>query len=203
MRLAISLTAMLLIVGAAPEVRADTIFDNLSSDTTYASNNGWLVAGPVGNPIGPFESDHSETFVAGITASLSQVLIAMWQVDSAPSAAFDLSLTDSSNNVLEAWSGVTAPLQGATVPVVVLDSVSNALLHSGQTYTLTATPSGDGTGDGWEFVNNSLTPDLEQSGYRVLGIAASSTPEPGSLLLCGLGIVSFGGMAWMKRRSVA
>jgi hypothetical protein len=187
------MTLAVLVLTRAGSVNAEIIYDNLSA-TTYDANDGWTVSTKASGE-GEFLF-HTESFVAATTGHLSDVLIAMWSISGANT--FNLTLTDSSSTTLESWSGIAAPHLGNGIEVVTVPSVLDPLLTSGSTYTLSAVATAD-TWDAWEFSPNaSLHPSA--GGFRVEGEGGTATPEPGSLTLLGLGLASFGAIAWMNKR---
>jgi hypothetical protein len=190
MRKTIAILALILASLAQP-AKADIIYDNLKS-TTYNPLSGVFVNG---------SQSHSESFVAGTTDNLGDILVPMaFLGGSGNSPLWNLSLKDSSNNTLESWTGLTAPdVNGSPISVVDAASVLHPLLTSGDTYTLLATGNAANTDDGWD-IGNSL--HLRTAGFRVESQVA--TPEPGSMTLLCTGIAAFGGFQlrrWRRRPS--
>jgi hypothetical protein len=185
---------LVFLLGAFGNAEAAIIYDNLPLHT-YQPSNGATISGPTS---GAGTQSHSESFAAGITANLSDIEIAMWHASG--STAFTLTLTDSSNNVLESFTG-NAPSVSSSTPTVILNSILHPLLQAGQTYTLAATATGD-TLDAWEF--RSDTRVVGTSGFLVEGTAvAATTPEPASLALWSLFSLGCAVGAWRRRKTAA
>jgi hypothetical protein len=188
-----------LLLSVATRAKADIIYNNLVS-TTYMATEGATIEGANG-PFGA--TSFPARFVAGATDNLGDILLPMWSLTNPPgsSPAFNLSLTDSSNTVLESWTDLTAPTASLTGPISVVDvaSVAHPLLIIGDTYTLTASPNNVNTNDAWEQTD-SFTP--ETVGLRVL--SQTTTPEPASMTLLGTGLLAFGGFhlrRWRRHSS--
>jgi PEP-CTERM motif-containing protein len=175
---------------------ASAIYDNLAS-TTYTPVSGVAVSGSLSVP-GPFT--RSASFVAGSTQNLGDVLLPIWNVASFP-ANFNLTLTNSSNTVLESWNDLLAfPYDvPPPIPVMTIDSVLHPLLTMGSTYTLTASADNTRTYDAWSTTD---TLGKQQLGFRVDG--PTPTPEPGTLMLLSLGVVIMvAGRAFRRRLTPA
>jgi hypothetical protein len=177
-----STLALAIVLGTVAHAGAgNVIYDNLAA-TTYTPNSGDTVS-TAASVLG-FDSSHSETFTAATTDNLGAVLIAMWNVTG--DNTFDLTLTDSSSNTLETFTGIAAAPIVPGASVVTVDSVVHPLLTAGDSYTLSAVATGT-TWDAWD-----VTISLHGgSGFRVLG--ASVVPEPSSLTMLvgafvGLGV---------------
>src|SRR5690348_2238866 len=129
--------ATLVAIGCTTAAEGGVIYNNLAAES-YVPGSGPIISGPLSS-VG--EQSHSESFVAAATANLEKILIPICSVSG--TNGFNLTLTDSSNNVLESWSGLIAPLfvQDYLFNVEAV-SVSHSLLQSGHTYTLTATADG-------------------------------------------------------------
>jgi hypothetical protein len=198
MRKTIAILVVLILASIGPQAKADPIIYNNLVSTTYVAIAGYTVEG-ANEPLG--QISYSQTFVAGVTADLSDILLPMWTIGSPTSPAFNFSLTNSSNTVLESWTGLVAT-DGAgypppTISVMDVASVLHPLLTKGDTYTLTASPNNASTSDGWD-VRNSLDPGIT-SGFRVLG-EGTTTPEPATLTLLGTGLLAFGGLRLRRWR---
>ncbi len=172
---------------------AGYLFHDLVTEGEYARGNAWQV----GAGHQPYVN-----FAAAETGNVSEVLAAIWQ---SGTDSVQLTLTDSSNQVLETWSGV-APYFTTTVPVWDLVSVNHPLLISGEVYTLTASYSGNVV-VGWDYTGNSLHqayPPLYFSttysgGVDVLD--SSAVPEPSTFALLGLGALGLAVRAYQRRQS--
>jgi hypothetical protein len=185
----LSVALALILVSRAPQAKADIIYDNLAS-TTYTPSTGISIIGAnIGTP-----QSWSTTFVAGATGDLGDILLPMW--GGPPSLAFDFRIQNSSNTVLESWTGLTAvTTTGGPRPVVDVTSMVHPLLSTGDTYTLTASPNNANTDDAWD-IDNTLT--VGTVGFRVL--SQTATPEPASLSLLGTSLLAFGGFHLRRRR---
>jgi hypothetical protein len=190
MQKAIVSFVVLILTCLAPQVKAEIIADNLQSTTTYTPGEGRLVLGASDKD---GLQDVSTTFVASDTANLSDILLPM--IVYRDSNAFNLSLTDSNNTVLESWTGLTAPPLASPEPIMDVASVANPLLTGGDTYTLIASPDDDNTFVDWNF-GDSLSSGVV--GFRILGTPAAA-PEPASLTLLGTAL-AFGGVHLRRRR---
>jgi hypothetical protein len=142
--------AALVVLGSVGQAKADMIYNNLSSNT-YSPSAGYTISGPTS---GVGIHSHTESFVAGRTANLSDISLAIWHKSG--STDFILTLTNSSSNILESWKASAPDITGST-HVVVVNSVVHPLLEQGQTYFLAATAGGN-TWDDWELVPRTNTP---------------------------------------------
>jgi hypothetical protein len=183
MQKTIAILVPLILASLAPQAKADAIiYDNLAS-TTY--NAGF------GEALNFASVSLSTSFVAGTTGNLGEILVPIYfnPVSSTNSPDFNFSLTDSSNNVLESWTGLTAPNGehgNVAISVVDIASVMHPLLTSDDTYNLIASiNSARTTFDVWDEENSI---NNNQVGFRVVG-----TPEPASLTLLGTALAAFGG----------
>ncbi len=193
-RATLMLTALTLLFGAG-RGKADFIYDNLPYET-YKPVAGYTVSGS-SSSVG-FNEGHTESFIAGASANLSDVQIAMWSDGFPSTSGFTLTLTDASNDTLESWHAL-APTGNAnvTIPVVQVDSVLHPLLQAGQRYYLTASADST-TADAWEANSDTYTQTI--AGFRVDGESSVVTPEPSTLTLLGIGAVSMLGWRWRHRK---
>jgi hypothetical protein len=180
------LVSAVVCLGAASQTQAGYIFKNLIYDETYTPLAGRTITTTQSPDI---------SFIAAETGRLSEVKAAIWQVNG-NNPIITLTLTDSFNNILEAWTGAP-PLIHSPTEVWDLMSVKNPLLQAGQTYQLTATTAIPNAA-AWELDSNSL--DQGWSQFRpTVGVDVLSIPEPGTLALAGLGMLMLIGSAARRR----
>ena len=188
------LVALALLLGTGGQAKAGIIYDNLPTDT-YQPASGPTVSGPTSPVGGPFS--HSESFVAGMSANLGSVELAMWHAGG--TTGFTLTLTDSGANVLESWHANAAPISSAT-PVVQVLSLSHPFLLLGQTYNLSSVADSS-TWDAWEFSSDTFIPG--KSGFRVDSSGTTAVPEPATMTMLGIGIAGLAGYGWRRRKQQA
>jgi hypothetical protein len=128
----------------------------------------------------------SLNFTATDTGYLSSVLVAGDYSEGADS--FTFSLYDHSNTLIESWSTSFINVSGT---VATLTSVTNALLTSGQNYTLIASP-GDASASGDWRDFDAATPTLRINGM-------DSVPEPSTYALLG-GVAALGFVTLRRRK---
>jgi PEP-CTERM motif len=167
--------------GVSDRVSAGYLFQNLITEVEYVKGDAWNVD----NGHVPYVN-----FMAAETGHVSEVFAAIWQTGS---DLVQLTLTDSTNQVLEVLSGV-APYFDNPVQVWHLVSVNQPLLIQGEQYRLTATYSGSGL-VGWDYTRNSLhsgVSPLYLSTPLTVGVDVLDTtavPEPSTFALLGLGVL--------------
>jgi hypothetical protein len=208
------LGALVLCVGSQALAGPVFIYQNLVTEGTYQPYSpgawGFGITGADTAGLPPFLESHSQSasFVATSTAQLSAVFVAISNVYG--SSAFNLSLTDSSGDVLEFWTGLLppAPLGAGLDPVVDVASVLHPLLTSGHEYTLTASAGDPTTYDGWNIYPAALngTPTVNgvegsgTVGFDVVGSSAT-VPEPRSVVIALIGITGVGLSIACNRKS--
>ncbi|MGA3130134.1 MAG: choice-of-anchor R domain-containing protein [Terracidiphilus sp.] len=202
---------------------ATTLFSDFGPGDAYQSDFSWEVTGS-GAPIGTSYSDGDAFTIAGSGAEeISQIDIAIGQLNSG--SGFYVSIwTDNSGllgtEVSGAYWGNLSPYGslGTCCKVTSITGISGVTLTGGDTYFLLVgpmNPSGSAN-YGWNFssvgldtaqlysTNGGVTWQRSFPGtagaFDVIGSASAATPEPGTFLMLGSGLV---GLAGMVRRRFA
>jgi hypothetical protein len=168
----------------------------LTTEGSYSFGTGKGIFGSDAFPPSPIVSQ-SYSFDATASARLTDVYVAIYYTSfSRINGNFDLTLTDSSNAVVESWTGLSAPYfsgngPNPTVSVIDVKSASSPLLTAGQDYTMTASKANSTTFVIWTSYPaglNSTPSDYNDLGFDVVGTHAI-VPEPASIVLVAMGIV--------------
>jgi len=175
------LIILLYIILLPSVVHATVIFNNELNSTYVLGSPAWVESWP----------SASETFIAGITANLTEIKIPIFALQANPPFdLFNLTLSDAKSNILEQWTNLEAPYLNYNVLALVdVVSVAKPLLIATNVYTLTANNANADTVAAWEIQNNLIDPSL--AGVEVLGTVANSVPEPTTIALLATGLLGF------------
>jgi hypothetical protein len=187
----------------------NTIFDDFGAGDTYYCCEGWTASGP-NSPYGTFWA--ANEFTSSGDYSVTQIDLGIGYVSGTNSATVELT-TDNGGipgTVLGSWGISGQPSLGAATDVITtIGGISGVDISAGD-YFLVVLP---GASDTWDALNwniigttgldeyNQGTGWVQQPGqtlgaFDVLGNA--TTPEPSTLLLLGVGLLSIYGL---RRRS--
>jgi hypothetical protein len=187
------------------------IYNNFGSGQAFNAHSAWNVFGSAS-----FFGYRSAAmpFTAGSTVDLFQIDIALSSSGSSGNDRVIVTLKNDSSGLpgqaLETWhlAGLPSFLNGSYFPEALLSAGPAILLTAGQQYWVVASPGApdtlaewnvNSTGDAGTIALNHGSWNTERSSrgaYDVLGTAP--TPEPGTLVLLGAGVV--GALFWYRQR---
>jgi hypothetical protein len=211
--------ALAFFASASGQVRAETLFSNLSPPPNpYDTKNAWIIGqgGVSGNVNVAF------AFTPTITATLSAVEVPLFTSSGTPD--FKVEVRSSNNGVpgalLEMFDVQNPGTPFANNPLSVGESVLQPLLTAGQQYFVEVAPGAANTSGGWnnnninQFGNTYFSYDGGQTwivnqfgggptgAFAVEGVPVSAVPEPASLVLFGAGGVTVLAYRWRRRRAL-
>jgi PEP-CTERM motif len=192
---------------------ADTVVaGTFGSGQSFQTSAGWSVYYNSGCGTACFQNVASSFTPTG-TFTLTQIDVAASGLSGTNQIGVEL-LSDASGapgSVLESWTLTNVPSYGSSFTPEALAAVSPITLSAGTTYwvelvSLSSNPTvwnyspsimgstdvlGNATGPNWVADSNQFVP-----AYDVLGTAA--VPEPSTLLLFGVGLLSLAGMVLLR-----
>lgn len=196
-----------------------TMFGDLGSPVNYNCCTGWTVSGTDGTGT---SFTAANLFTAAIGGNVSQIDIGIgWVVGPDP---FVASIWTDVNNLPGTqvpgalWSGLLPEAEsGNSTNSLVTIPVSGVSLTAGQSYFMILSPTSvnDSSWNGWNYnaqgvngldlfsTDGGLTWTSNGTGFAlgafdVLGGGGTGTPEPGTLVLLGSGLLGLGGI--VRRR---
>jgi hypothetical protein len=200
---------------SAPAFADTTLYSN---GPTNGNNNGFYIDGPSG----PFGQTISDSFVASASGNASILSFGEWVPtgDTPTSVSWSLGTSVFGDDIS---SGSTAQVgytflfnngDGFDIYEATVTGLSGALT-AGDTYFLSLNGANDSAGsqfDAWDdnegpaqcnfenYVGSGGCPSEESEAFTLSTGSTSPTPEPGSLLLLGSGVL---GMAGVVRRKLS
>jgi hypothetical protein len=207
--------ALALFVVAAGQARADVLYNNFGPGDTYDTRDAAIIGRFPGDTVTWVQGDPFR--VTGADYTLDRLTLALgWfsgpnQVD----VQFRADAGGLPGAVIESFHLTDLGPLFQNNPPVVANSVLHPLLSAGAQYWVTASAS-DQTDVGWNTNSTGDTGPHAQSqnggpfnvitsdrgAYRVEA-TPSPVPEPGTLLLCGIGGLGLLGYRWGRRKLAA
>jgi hypothetical protein len=200
--------AATLALAVSPLNAGPILFDSFTGSGTYYGGRG--VCEPASG-CGGYQAV-AVSFTPSITDDLASLELAL-EVGEGVDGNITVDLVNSSSGapgstVLESF---TYDVTNTTPMVVMFNSILNPSLSSGTTYWVEVFPNDSNTGVGWEFDNeDTLGPDVmsttggswtvDSGQYEPsLEVTGVATPEPSTVLLAGLGLLSLYLVARIRR----
>jgi hypothetical protein len=199
--------ALLLLSSTA---KADIIFNTFGPGDSYNTGVGWTLGVP-----GLYQDVGLAFTPAGNTYTLDRLVLALGWVTG--TNAVDVSLMTAvgglPGSVLETWHVTNLPTFGAGGPPITMDSVLHPFLEEGtQYFVVSSVPLGEST---WAAWNWNIAGTIGPLAYRQNGGAwsaftdvqtalraeGSPVPEPSTLSLLSLGVVSLLARRWRRCRA--
>jgi hypothetical protein len=199
-------SVILLLIGTPKAMLADTvIFKDFPPGDFCCNVDGWLVAGPSGTP---YSSQTANGFTSSGNYSVSQIDIGISSFLGTNSAIVELT-TDSGGfpgTVLGSWNiSNQSSSSGNCCPITAISGITGVNISAGN-YFLVALPGASDTFDLWNINITGIRGLVEgnQNGagfeagpveestlgaFAVIGTPSIATPEPGTLLLLGTGLL--------------
>jgi hypothetical protein len=194
---------------------ASTIFDDFGSGDSYQEGVGWTVAG-ASSSVGYYQP--SMLFTPAVTASVSQIIVGIGNVDATTpdSATFSL-YTDNGGALgtsLGSWSVTGLPASASTADTVeTISGITGVTLTGGTAYFLSASAPST-TWDSWNENSTGITGtvllDCSESfcgttdgtlgAFEILGSPVSATPLPAALPLFAGGLGALGLLGCRRKR---
>jgi hypothetical protein len=200
---------------AAGQARADVLYNNFGPGDSYQTGNSWIIGRFPGTSITWVQGDPFR--VTGGDFTLDRLTLALSWV-AGPNEA-DVQLRADAGGLpgatLESFHFSNLGNFGNNNPPVAANSLLHPLLSAGAQYWVTASASDltdiawnlNSTGDRGPHAQSqnggpfSLV-DSDRGAYRVEA-TPSPVPEPGTLLLCGIGGLGLLGYRWGRRKLAA
>lgn len=195
--------SILSVVVTAP-VSADTIFDDIGSNSSITSSTAWNVnSGFIA----------TSEFTANANYSVTQIAVALANESGTNGAAINLFASDQSGGIgaeLGSWDVANQSSWSSNVPLTVINNISGVKLFAGQSYFLQVAPADSSTNDAWLFSpegtetpiyngNTLAYASYTAPAYTVSGDVAP-VPLPAGLPLLGSALVFFGALT--RRRQL-
>jgi len=208
-----SLATILLIAFGSPAYALTTFYSDFGPGETYTNYIGW---GVFGSSCCSFSASSAMAFSPSVSGSVSQIDVALGNLNGTNSAAVSLWTYDSGYlgvQISPSWVVSSQPIFGSTNNTLTsIAGITGITLSDTSTYFLYITPGAASTEDSWNLnstgqtgtmvsiINGVATSSAETlSAFDVLG-APSATPLPAALPLFATSLGALGLLGWRRKR---